>query len=83
MGFLKGAEVQKLEADPEAVGRLDADIRAKGLEIRALKAEGAAKSQWGAEVQVLLQLKASYRELVPGQCLSCFVLSSGGRGLGA
>ena len=49
--------------DAEAIARASQDIVSKGAEIRAMKAAGKAKSAWQAEVAVLLQLKARFREL--------------------
>ncbi|CAK9059161.1 unnamed protein product [Durusdinium trenchii] len=51
------------KADGEELAQLDADISCKGAEIRNMKAAKVAKAEWQAEVQVLLQLKAQYREL--------------------
>ncbi|CAJ1406001.1 unnamed protein product [Effrenium voratum] len=50
-------------ADAEEIAAVDSDIAAKGLEIRSMKAQGKPKSAWQAEVAILLQLKAKYKEL--------------------
>ncbi|CAE7771154.1 EXD3 [Symbiodinium microadriaticum] len=56
-------ESPSLAVDMEAISKVSQDITSKGAEIRAMKAAGKAKSAWQAEVAVLLQLKARFRQL--------------------
>ncbi|CAE7197020.1 EXD3, partial [Symbiodinium pilosum] len=58
-----GVALPAATVDAEAVAKASQDIALKGSEIRAMKAAGKAKSAWQAEVAVLLQLKARFREL--------------------
>mmetsp|Transcript_2724 Transcript_2724/g.10636 ORF Transcript_2724/g.10636 Transcript_2724/m.10636 type:complete len:1466 (+) Transcript_2724:66-4463(+) len=53
----------KARTDTEELLRTDQAIMAKGLEIRAMKQAGQPKAAWQAEVAMLLQMKAKFKEL--------------------